>query len=111
MERWLTEKDFGPDPSGMTVYFFQKKRVEGGRPAVPAGSARCIRYPAAEFIEWMNSWGLVANTGQQPDRPRNVEPDRDTVLIRRVRDGRCGCSSSRGSPRRSAAANRQEESP
>lgn len=86
MERWLTEKDCARI-SGMTVYFFQKKRVEGGGPPF-SRIGRCIRYPAAEFIEWMNSWGLVANTGQQPDRPRNVEPGRDAVLIRRVRDGR-----------------------
>ena len=63
MERWLTERE-AAHVTGYTVSWFQKRRVTGGGPPFMKIDGRCVRYPAAELIRWMNSWGLVASTSE-----------------------------------------------
>lgn len=86
MERFLNERE-AAHVTGFSRYWLQKKRVTGGGPPFQK-IGTSVRYPAPELVEWMNSWGVVANTSQQPRGPRKARPsDRDTTILRR-RSGR-----------------------
>lgn len=63
LEQQLTEQEVA-DLTSLSIYWFRQKRYKGGGPPFRK-IGRSVRYPAASFVEWLASHGLITvSTGE-----------------------------------------------
>lgn len=60
MERLLTEKQ-AAELTGLSVFWFQRKRWEGGGPPF-VKFARAVRYKESDLAAWINSYAGRTST-------------------------------------------------
>ena len=86
MDRFIDEKE-AARISGMSRYWFQKRRCTGGGPPYIKINGHAVRYPLKELVDWINGQGLRKHTSQHNPEPRQSQKTGKTTLLRRIVNG------------------------